>query len=88
MFDEPRSTGITYLVTSTNFIQKMKLLLRIKIYLVPNLEDLTIRVLVTNVSHLYETEIVGDLTVEQTIVAYVAYKEENGQLVPEVRFED
>ena len=88
MFDEPRSTSITYLVTSTNFIQKMNLLLRIKIYLVPNLEDLTIRVLVTNVSHLYETEIVGNLTIEKTIVAYVAYKEENGQLVPEAKFED
>ena len=72
MFDEPRSTSITHFVTSTNSMQKMKLLLRIKIYLVPNLENLTIRVLVTNVSHLYETEIVGDLTVEKTIVAYVA----------------
>ena len=65
----------------------MKLLLRIKIYLVPNLENLTIRVLVTNISHLYETEIVGDLTVEKTIVACVAYKGENGQLVPEVKFD-
>ena len=88
MFDEPRSTSIAHLVTSMSSMRKMKLLLRIKIYLVPNLEDLTIRVLVTNVSHLYETEIVGDLTVEKTIVAYVAYKEENGQLVPEVKFED
>ena len=67
---------------------RMKLLLRIKIYLVPNLENLTVRVLVTNVSHLYETEIVGDLTVEMTIVAYVAYKEEIEQLVPEVKFGD
>ena len=68
----------------------MKLLLRIKIYLVPNLENLTVRVLVTNVSYLYlyETEIVGDLTVEKTIVSCVAYKEENGQLVPEVKFGD
>ena len=88
MFDEPRMTSIAPFVTSTSSMQKMKLLLRIKIYLVPNLEDLTIRVLVTNVSHLYKAEIVGDLTVEKTIVAYVAYKEENGQLVPEVKFED
>ena len=92
MFDkpksEPRLTSLTHLVTSTSSMQKMKLLLRIKIYLVPNLKDLTIRVLVTNVSHLYETEIVGDLTVEKTIVAYVAYKEENGQWVPEAKFED
>ena len=56
MFDEPRSTSIAPFVTSTSSMQKMKLLLRIKIYLVPNLEDLTIMVLVTNVSHLYETD--------------------------------
>ena len=88
MFDEPRLTSITYLVISTNFVQKMKLLWRIEIYLVPNLEELTIRVLVINVSHLYETKMVGYLTVEKTIVAYVAYKKENRQLVPEVKFED
>ena len=88
MFDESGSTSLTYLVTSTNFMLKIKLLLRINIYLVPSLENLTLRVLVTNVSHLYEMEIVGDLTVKRTIVAYVAYKEENGQLVPEVKFED
>ena len=62
MFDEPRLTSIAPFVTSMSSMQKMKLLLRIKIYLVPNLEDLTIRVLVTNVSHLYETEIVGEGT--------------------------
>ena len=78
MIDEPRSTSIAHFVTSMSSMQKMKLLLRIKIYLVPNLEDLTFRVLVTNVSPLYETEIVGDLTVEKTIVAYVAYKEKMG----------
>ena len=66
-------------------VQKVKFLLRIKIYLVPNLESTIVRVLVTNVSHLYETEIEGDLTIEKDIVAYV---EENGQLVPRVRFED
>ena len=85
MFDESGSTSLTYFVVSTNSMLKMELLLRVKIYLVPSLENLTIRVLVTNVSHLYETEIVGDLTAEKTIVAY---KEENGQLVPVVKFED
>ena len=38
-------------------VQKVKFLLKIKIYLVPNLESTIVRVLVTNVSHLYETEI-------------------------------
>ena len=74
MFDESGSTSLTHLVTSTNSMLKMKLLLRIKIYLVPCFKNLPHRVLVTNVSHLYETEIVGDLTAEKTIVAYVAKK--------------
>ena len=69
-------------------VQKVKILLRIKIYLVPSLESTIVRVLVTNMSHLYETEIEGDLTIEKDLVAYVAYMEENGQLVPRVRFEN
>ena len=69
-------------------VQKIKFLLRIKIYLVPDLENTIVRVLVKNVSHLYETELEGDLTIEKNIVAYIAYVEENGQLVPRVKFED
>ena len=69
-------------------VQKIKFLLRIKIYLVPDLENTMVKVLVTNVSHLYETELEGDLTIEKNIVAYIAYVEENGQLVPRVKFED
>ena len=66
----------------------VKFLLRIKIYLVSDLENTTERVLVTIVAHLYETEIEGDLTIEKNIVAYIAYVEENDQLVPRVKFED
>ena len=69
-------------------VQKIKFLLRIKIYLIPDLENTIVRVLVTNVSHLYGTEIEGDLTIEKDIVACIACVEENGQLVPRVRFED
>ena len=69
-------------------VQKIKFLLRIKIYLVPDLESTIVRVLVTNISHLYETEIEGDLTIKKDLVAYVTYVEENGQLVPRVRFEN
>ena len=87
MFDKLDLVSVAPLVVRFK-VKEMKLLLKIKIYLVPNLENLTVRILVTNVSHLYETEIVGDLTVEKTIVAYVAYKEEKGQLVPEVKFGD
>ena len=69
-------------------VQKIKFLLRIKIYLVPDLENTIVKVLVMNGSHLYETELEGDLTIEKNIVAYIAYVEENGQLVPRVKFED
>ena len=69
-------------------VQKIKFLLRIKIYLVPDLESTIVRVLVTNISHLYETEIEGDLTIKKDLVAYVTYVEENGQLVPRVKFEN
>ena len=69
-------------------IQKIKFLLRIKIYLVPDLENTIVKVLVMNVSHLYETKLEGGLTIEKDIVAYIAYVEENGQLVPMVKFED
>ena len=69
-------------------VQKVKLLLKIKIYLVPNLESTIVRILVTNVTHLYETEIEGDLTIEKDLVAYIDYVEENGQLVPRAKFEN
>ena len=69
-------------------VQKIKFLLRIKIYLVPDLENTIAKVLVMNVSHLYETELEGDLTIEKNIVAHIAYVEDNGQLVPRVRYED
>ena len=69
-------------------VQKVKFLLKIKIYLVPDLENTIARVLATSISHLYETEIEGDLIVEKDIVAYIAYVEENGQQVPRVKFEN
>ena len=75
-------------------VQKVKFLLKIKIYLVPNLESTIVRVLVTclpyigDMSPLYEMEMEGDLTIEKDIVAYIAYVEENGQLVPRVKFEN
>ena len=62
--------------------------MRIKIHLVPDLENNIARVLVTNVSYLCETEIEEDLAIEKDIVAYIACVEENGQMVPRVRFGD
>ena len=42
----------------------------------------------TNITHLYDTGIEGNLTIEKNLVAYVAYVEEDGQMVPRVRFEN
>ena len=67
---------------------KIRFKFGIKVYLVPNLENTVVRVLVTNIIHVYDTGIERDLIVEKNIVAYVAYVEENGQLVPRVRFEN
>ena len=69
-------------------VQKIKLLLKNKVYLVPNLESTIVRVLVTNVTHLYQTEIQGNLTIEKDLVAYIAYIEENGQLLPRAKFDN
>ena len=55
---------------------------KIYIYLVPDLENTIVKVLVMNVSHLHKTELEGNLTTEKDIVAYIAYVEENGQLMP------
>ena len=66
-------------------VQKVKFLLKIKIYLVPDLENTIVRVLVTHVSHLYEMQIEEDLIIEKDIMEYIAYVEENGQLVPRVK---
>ena len=71
-----------------NSVPKIQIQLGIKIYLVPSLENIVTRVLITNITHLYDTGIEGNLTIEKNMVAYVAYVEENGQLVPRVRFEN
>ena len=71
-----------------NSVPKIRIQLGIKIYLVPSLENTVTRVLVTNITHIYDTGIEGNLTVEKNIVAYVTYVEENEQLVPRVRFEN
>ena len=33
-----------------------------------------------------ETHIIGDITVEKILVVYIAYREDNGTIVPEIRF--
>ena len=71
-----------------NSVPKIKIQLGIKIYLVPSLENTATRVLVTNITHLYDTGIEGNLTIDKNMVVYVAYVEENGQIIPKVRFEN
>ena len=71
-----------------SLVPRIQIQLGIKIYLVPSLENTTTRVLVTNITHLYDTGIEGNLTIEKNMVVYVAYVEENGQMGPKFRFEN
>ena len=34
----------------------------------------------------FETHVIGDFTIEKTLIVCVAYKQDNGNIVPEVKF--
>ena len=55
-------------------------------YLVPNIGNPTIRIPIWQETRTFETHIIGDIAVEKILIVYVAYKEDNGTIVPEVRF--
>ena len=64
----------------------MKIVVILKTYLVPNVENPIVRIPIWQEMQTFETHIVGDFTVEKTLTVYVAYKEDNGNIVPEVKF--
>ena len=55
-------------------------------YLMPNIDNPIVRIPIWQEIQTFETHIIGDFTVEKTLTAYVAYKEDNGRIVPQVRF--
>ena len=59
----------------------MKIALTLNMYLVPNVDNPIIRIPIWQ-----ETHIIEDVTIEKILIVYIAYKEDNGTIVPEVRF--
>ena len=64
----------------------MKIALTLNMYLVPNVNNPIIRIPMWQETQTFETHIIGDIIVEKILTVYVAHKEDNGTIVPEVRF--
>ena len=67
-------------------LKQMKIVLTLYTYLMPNIDNPIVRIPIWQETLTFETHIIGDFTVEKTLTVYVAYKEDNGSTVPEVRF--
>ena len=64
----------------------MKVVVTLNTYLMPNVDNPIIRIPIWQETQTFEMHITGDITVEKMLTVYVAYKEDNGNIVPEVRF--
>ena len=64
----------------------MKIVLTLKTYLVPHVDNPIVRILIWQETQTFETHVIGDFTTEKTLIVYIAYKEDNGNIVPEVKF--
>ena len=64
----------------------MKIALTLNMYLVPNVDNPIIRILMWQETQTFEIHIIGDVTIEKILIVYVAYKGNNGTIVQEVRF--
>ena len=64
----------------------MKIDVTLKTYLVPNVNNPKVRIPIWQETQTFVTHIIGDLTIEKKLTVSVAYKEDNGNIVPEVKF--
>ena len=64
----------------------MKIALTLKLYLVPNVDNPIVRIPIWQETQTFETHVTGDFTIKKTLIVYVAYKEDNGNIAPEVKF--
>ena len=62
----------------------MKIALTLNTYLIPNVDNPIIRIPIWQETQTFETHIIGDI--EKILIVYIAYKENNGTIVLEVRF--
>ena len=52
----------------------------------PNVDNPIVRINIWQETQTFETYVIGDFTIEKTLIVYVAYKEDNGNIVLEVKF--
>ena len=64
----------------------MKIALTLNMHLVPNVNNPIIRIPIWQETQTFETHIIGDIIAEKILIVYIAYKEDNGTIVPEVGF--
>ena len=64
----------------------MKIALTLNTYLVPNIDNPIVRIPMWQEMQTFETHIIREIIVEKILMVYIAYKEDNGTIVPEVRF--
>ena len=55
-------------------------------YLVPNVDNPIIKIPIWQETQTFEIHKTRNITIEKILIVYVAYKENNGTIVPEVRF--
>ena len=64
----------------------MKIAVTLNTYLVPNVDNPIARNPIWQGMQTFETHIIRDIIVEKILTVYIAYKEDNGTIVSEVRF--
>ena len=65
---------------------RMKIVLTLRTYHVPNVDNTIVRIPIWQETQTFETHVIGDFTIERTLTVYIAYKEDNGNIVPEIKF--
>ena len=64
----------------------MEIALTLRTYLVPNVDSPMVRIPIWQETQTFETHMTGDFAIEKMLIVYIAYKENNGNIVPEVKF--
>ena len=64
----------------------MKIVLTLRTYLVPNVDSPIVRIPIWQKTQTFEANVIGDFIIEKIIMVYAAYEEDNGNIVPEVKF--
>ena len=63
----------------------MKIVLTVRTYFVPNIDNPIVRIPIWQETQTFETHMIGDFTIKKMPIVYIAYKEDNGNIVPEVK---